>query len=100
MDLQFAVAAIALMITMALAVARAVAGPTVFDRILAANAFGTKTVLLIAVFGFMTGRPDFLDLGIVYALINFIGVIAALKFFKFGGFGERRLEGGEEERKP
>ena len=62
MDLQFAVAAVALLITMGLAVARAVAGPTVFDRILAANAFGTKTVLLIAVIGFLTGRPDFLDL--------------------------------------
>jgi len=97
MDLQFAVAAIALLITMALAVTRAVAGPTVFDRILAANAFGTKTVLLIAVIGFLTGRPDFLDLAIVYALINFIGVIAALKFFKFGGFGDRRVDDRGEE---
>ena len=86
----FAVAAIALVVTMALAIARAVAGPTVFDRILAANAFGTKTVLLIAVLGFLTGRPDFLDLGLVYALINFIGVIAAMKYFKFGGFYDRR----------
>ncbi len=97
MELQFAVAAIALLITMTLAIARAVAGPTVFDRILAANAFGTKTVLLIAVIGFMTGRPDFLDLGLVYALINFIGVIAALKFFKFGAFDDRHLEDRGEE---
>ena len=57
MEPQFAVAVVALLIAMALAVARAVAGPTVFDRILAANAFGTKTVLLIAAYGFMTGRP-------------------------------------------
>lgn len=97
MELQFAVAAIALLVTMALAVARAVAGPTVFDRILAANAFGTKTVLLIAVIGFLTGRPDFLDLALVYALINFIGVIAALKFFKFGAFDDRDLEDRGEE---
>ena len=97
MELRFAVAAAALLVTMALAVARAAAGPTVFDRILAANAFGTKTVLLIAVFGFLSGRPDFLDLGLVYALINFVGVIAALKYFKFRRFhghhgGERREE--------
>lgn len=92
---QFAVAAIALMVTMGLAVARAVAGPTVFDRILAANAFGTKTVLLIAVYGFMTGRPDFLDLALVYALINFVGIIAALKFFKFGAFDDRRTDNSE-----
>ena len=97
MELQFAVAAIALLVTMALAVARAVLGPTVFDRILAANAFGTKTVLLIAVIGFLTGRPDFLDLALVYALINFIGVIAALKFLKFGAFDDRRLEDRREE---
>lgn len=97
MEPQFAVAAIALLVTMALAVVRAVLGPTVFDRILAANAFGTKTVLLIAVFGFLTGRPDFLDLALVYALINFIGVIAALKFFKFGGFDDRARHGDGKE---
>ncbi len=90
MDAQFAVAAVALLVTMALAVARAALGPTVFDRILAANAFGTKTVLLIAVFGFMSGRPDFLDLALVYALINFVGVIAALKYFKFRAFDDQR----------
>jgi multicomponent Na+:H+ antiporter subunit F len=77
---------------MGLAVARAAMGPTVFDRILAANAFGTKTVLLIAVFGYLTGRPDFLDLGLLYALINFIGVIAALRYFKFGAFDDRRTD--------
>jgi len=97
MDLQFSVAAIALLITMALSVARAVVGPTVFDRILAANAFGTKTVLLIAVIGFLTGRPDFLDLALVYVLINFIGVIAALKFLKFGAFNDRAADDRSEE---
>ena len=90
MSLEFAVAAVALLATMGLAVARAVAGPTVFDRILAANAFGTKTVLLIAVFGYLTERPDFLDLSLVYALINFLGVVAALRYFKFGRFDDRR----------
>ena len=55
-------------------------GPTVFDRVLAVNSVGTKTVLLIAVLGFLTGRPDFLDIAIVYALINFIGTIAVSKF--------------------
>ena len=72
---------IALLITMSLTLARALMGPTLFDRLLAVNSFGTKTVLLIAVYGFMTGRPDFLDIGLVYALINFVGTIAVLKFF-------------------
>jgi multicomponent Na+:H+ antiporter subunit F len=92
MNAAFAVAAIALLVTMGLAIARAVAGPTVFDRILAANAFGTKTVLLIAVIGFLTGRPDFLDLGLVYALINFVGIIAAMKYFKFGAFDDSQRD--------
>jgi multicomponent Na+:H+ antiporter subunit F len=78
----------AVLLTMGLALARAAAGPTVFDRILALNMFGTKTVLLIAVIGFLTGRPDFLDLALVYALMNFIGVIAVLRFAKYGHFGE------------
>ncbi len=85
---MFSFAAAALVIAMGLALVRAVAGPTIYDRILAINAHGTKTVLLIAVVGFLTGRPDFLDLALVYALINFIGTLAALKFFKFGALGD------------
>lgn len=88
MEAQFAVAAAALLVAMALAVARAAAGPTVFDRILAANTFGAKTVLLIAVIGFMSGRPDFLDLGLIYALINFVGAIAVLRYFRSRTFGD------------
>ena len=84
----FAVAMIAVLITMALALGRAALGPTVFDRILALNMFGTKTVLLIAVISFLAGRPDFLDLALVYALMNFIGVIAVLRFAKFGHFAD------------
>jgi multicomponent Na+:H+ antiporter subunit F len=85
----FAAAMAAILVTMGLALVRASRGPTVFDRILALNMFGTKTVLLISVTGFLTGRPDFLDLAIVYALMNFIGVIAVLKFSWYGHFGDR-----------
>ncbi|MED5371867.1 MAG: monovalent cation/H+ antiporter complex subunit F [Myxococcota bacterium] len=74
----------AVLVTMALAFTRAVLGPTVFDRILALNMFGTKTVLLIAVAGFLVGRPDFLDLALIYALMNFIGTVAILKYARFG----------------
>ena len=78
----------ALLFAMALTVTRVVAGPTLFDRILAANSFGTKTVLLLSILGFIAGRPHFLDLALVYALINFLGVIAALKLIKFGRFSD------------
>jgi multicomponent Na+:H+ antiporter subunit F len=93
---MFTAAAVALLATMTLALTRAFLGPTVYDRILAVNTFGTKTVLLIAVLGFLTGRPDFLDIAMVYALINFIGTIAVLKFFRFGdlGAGDRADESG------
>lgn len=84
----FGVCVVGLLATMLLALARAAVGPTVFDRILAANAFGTQTVLLIAVVGFYNGRPDFLDLALVYALMNFIGVIAVLKFVRFGNLAD------------
>jgi multicomponent Na+:H+ antiporter subunit F len=72
--------AIALLVTLAMVLTRALLGPTVYDRILAVNVVGTKIVLLIAVLGFATGRPEFLDIALVYALINFIGVIAILRF--------------------
>ncbi|MBL4907542.1 MAG: hypothetical protein JKX94_08830 [Sneathiella sp.] len=80
----FAVTAIAILVSVAMALGRAILGPTSYDRILAVNAIGTKTVLLIAVLGFMNGRPDFLDLALVYSLMNFIGTLAVLKYFKFG----------------
>ncbi|MGD2062817.1 MAG: monovalent cation/H+ antiporter complex subunit F [Nitrospirota bacterium] len=79
---MFAMATVALLVTMLMAIARALLGPSIYDRILAANSFGTATVLLIAVHGFLTDRPEFLDIGLVYALINFIGMLAVLRFHK------------------
>ena len=85
--MMFAVAALAILLAMLLAIIRAVLGPTIYDRILAVNVFGTKAVMLIAVMGFLTKRPEFLDLAIVYALINFIATIAIMKFFRFSHLG-------------
>jgi multicomponent Na+:H+ antiporter subunit F len=84
---MFAAASGALLVVMAMALARAVRGPTVYDRILAVNAFGSLTVALIAVLGFLMGRPDFLDIALVYALINFIGTIAVTKYVAFANLG-------------
>jgi len=84
---MFTAATVALIIAMALALLRALLGPTVYDRVLAVNSFGTKTVLMIGVLGFLTGRPDFLDIALLYALMNFISTIAVLKFFRFGDLG-------------
>jgi multicomponent Na+:H+ antiporter subunit F len=84
--------AVALLVVMAMALARALLGPTIYDRILAVNLFGTKTVLLIAVIGFLFGRPDFLDIALVYALINFISVIGVLRYFEYAGNRGRRGE--------
>ncbi len=83
-------AALAILVAMFIALLRALLGPSVYDRMLAVNAFGSITVLFIAVYGFLSGRPDFLDIALVYALINFIGTIAVLKFFEYGdmSYGE------------
>ena len=91
---MFAAAAAAILVTMGLALIRAIKGPSIYDRILAVNMFGTKTVLIIAVLGFLMGRPDFMDIALVYALINFVGTIAVLKVFKYGDLGRA---GDEEE---
>ncbi len=84
----FVVAMVGVLATMALALVRGFLGPTVFDRVLAANMFGTKTVLLIAVAGFLSGRPEWLDLAILYALMNFTGMIALLRFSKFANLAD------------
>lgn len=80
-------ALLGLVAAMFMAVIRVWRGPLVYDRILGINAMGTKTVLFIAVLCFATGRPDFLDVALVYALINFIGTIAALKFLHYRHLG-------------
>ena len=85
---MFAVATLALLVTLSLTVIRAALGPTVFDRAQAANTVGTVAMLLLAVLGFLTGRPEFLDLAIVYGLLNVIGTIAVLKFFSRGNLGD------------
>ena len=92
---MFIAATAGVLVSMSLAMARAIMGPTVYDRVLAVNTFGTKTVLLIAVLGFLTERPEFLDLAIAYALINFISTIAVLKFFEYRDLGRtRHVEAG------
>lgn len=82
----FSIAALAILVTISLALARAFLGPTVYDRILAINMVGTKTVLLIAVFAVLSKRTDMLDIALTYALINFIGVVAVLKLVEQGNF--------------
>ncbi len=85
---MFAAAAVALLVTVTLALLRAALGPTVFDRLQAANTIGTCAMLLLAVIGFLTGRPEFLDLALVYGLLNVVGTIAVLKYFRRGDLGE------------
>ncbi len=92
---MFTATVIALLVAMVLALGRLYMGPSLYDRVLAANAFGTKMVLMIGVLGFLTERPDFLDISLLYALINFIGTIAVLKFFRYRTLGDSTHTGGE-----
>lgn len=81
---MLSVAVVALLVTIAMALVRAALGPTVFDRLQAANTVGTVAMLLLAVMGFLSGRPDFLDLALTYGLLNAIGMFAVLKFMRQG----------------
>jgi multicomponent Na+:H+ antiporter subunit F len=61
---------------------RAVFGPTVLDRLIGANAIGSKTVVLLLLIGFIYGRVDmFVDIALAYAFLNFIAVLAASRYF-------------------
>ena len=88
MDPMYVVPMVAVMVTMMMGLMRAWRGPSVFDRLLAANLVGTKTVLLIAVSGFLLGRPEWLDLALVYAMVNFTGTVAVCRFARHGNLGE------------
>ncbi len=85
---MLAIATLAVLVTVALALARAALGPTVFDRLQGASTIGTCAMLLLALLGFLGGRPEFLDLALTYGLLNIIGVIAVLKFFRHGNLGD------------
>ena len=87
---MFAVAAVAVLVALALAITRAIKGPTVFDRLLAGNTVGTLAIMLLAVVGFLTGRPEFLDIGLTYGLLNLIGTLSVLKFFRHGDLAHDR----------
>lgn len=80
------ITAIAIAVAMMIVLLRLFAGPSVYDRVLAVNSFGTKTVLLLAALNFIMGRPDFLDIALLYALINFVSTIAVLKFLRYRNF--------------
>ena len=76
------VATLAIFATMAMALIRALKGPTIYDRIVAVNVFGTKTVLIVALITYVTGHADLIDVALVYALINFIAIVTLLKLVK------------------
>ena len=96
---MFAAATAALVVAMLMALLRALLGPSVYDRVLAVNSFGTMTMLMISVLGFLAGRTDFVDIALLYALINFIGTLAVLKLFRYGDMaragGRPDRRGGE-----
>ncbi len=94
---MFVLAVVALFIAMVLVLIRLFVGPSLYDRVLALNSFGTYTVLFIGVVGFLNGRPDFLDIALLYALINFVGTIAILKFFRYRAIGDIRKKTAETE---
>lgn len=81
---MFVMATAAVVLAMVLVVVRAVRGPTVFDRVLAGNVIGTLSILLVAVVGFLMGRPEWLDIALTYGLLNLISTLAVLKFFRHG----------------
>ncbi|NKB44637.1 MAG: pH regulation protein F [Alphaproteobacteria bacterium] len=91
---MFTVAALALLVSLGLVLVRVIKGPTIFDRVIAGNSVGTLSVLLLAVIGYVFGRPEFIDLAITYALLNVIGTIAVLKFFRYGDLGASEDEAG------
>ena len=93
--MMFAVALFAVLVARGLAIARALSGPTVFDRVLAVNSTGTLAVVLLALTGFVVGRPEFLDIAILYVLLNIVGTIAVLRFVRAGHLGDP-IEGGPE----
>jgi len=82
------IAIIACAVALIMALVRTAFGPTAFDRVLAVNAIGTIVILGIALHGFIMERPEFVDISLLYAILNFIGTFAVLKIFSTGSLGD------------
>ena len=83
METIFFYAGLFLCFLMAISLFRAVYGPTVLDRLVGANAIGSKTTVLLVIIGIGYGRVDmFVDIAIAYAMLNFIAVLAAARFYQ------------------
>ena len=90
MDAYFWGLAIFLLVNAFACLWRAYAGTTVFDRLLAVNIVGTKTLVVLVVLSLVFGRSLLLDVALVYGLLNFVVTVAASRFVETG-----HLEGGE-----
>ncbi len=90
------IALIAILVSMALVIIRGILGPSIQDRLLAVNAFGSNTVIAIALLAFMVDNMMFIDIALVYALINFTSTIAMLKFFRYGSFDHQVVESSDD----
>ena len=86
--MTYSIAMLLILVAMVFALLRAMLGPSVYDRILALNSFGTLAALMIAVYVFVMEQPDFLVIALLYVLINFIGPIAVLRFLERGAFSD------------
>lgn len=80
----FHASAIILILTIFLCLYRVIAGPGVENRLIAVNTVGTKTIILLVIIGFIYGRPLFIDISIIYAMINFIAALAIAKYLRRG----------------
>ncbi|OCL26698.1 cation:proton antiporter [Orenia metallireducens] len=60
---------------------RVIKGPTVFDRIAAADSIGIMFLLILVLLSLYFQREIFIDVAIVYALLLFVDVLIMAKFF-------------------
>lgn len=90
MDIFFLYSGIYLAALMLASLYRGVFGPTILDRLIGVNAIGSKTTALLILVGLIYGRVDmFVDIALAYALLNFIAVLAASRYFqKKKGLGD------------
>ncbi len=83
MEQTFLIASIIISLLMFLSLYRAVSGPTVLDRLIGVNAMGSKTTTLLVLIGLLYQRVDmFVDIALAYAMLNFIAVLAASRYFQ------------------
>ena len=85
-------AAIIIAINAFLCLYRAIKGPTIQDRVLGINIVATKTLAVLVLVAFLFKSSLYLDVAIVYALLNLVITVTISRYLEVEGWKVKKID--------